>query len=230
MLDPHGEQDLPDVGIINVNILDECLLGLRKILEDDTEQFHRDLLVGPDITNEFIERHLTKIEIYHEVLSIETSNQTIASVATAFLKTEERKLIEMLSSTFIMAAMLESRRLEAEGRPKLGTPSNGGSLLNKLNLRNKSFIVENYEADYMYLITLSRNLLHRVSDVSTAVELTSKALSVLTDTLPHIRNDISSAFNLILIYFEQCISVLSRLIAADSTSLLSLLDYFLSDA
>lgn len=38
---PDGEAD---VGFININILDECLLGIRRILEEDIEWFHKEIL------------------------------------------------------------------------------------------------------------------------------------------------------------------------------------------
>ena len=104
----------------------------------------------------------------------------------------------------------------------------GGSLLNRLNLRVKPLVMDNFEIEYAYLINFSKCLLLRVNDVNTAIDLTSTALTTLSDTLPSLDKDIDNSFNLVLSYYEQYINILVKLISNDSKAHL-ILDYFLSD-
>lgn len=160
--------------------------------------------------DEFIKRHLTKIEIYYEVLSIETSN--MSTVITPFLKTEERKLIELLVATFLMASLLEARKEDPADPRGVGA----SLLVNRLNLRAKSPFLENYEVEYSFLVNFLKTLLHRVSDVSAAIELTARGLETLNRTLPLMDKDIDSSLNLTLIYFEQFVSVMVKLVSSES--------------
>lgn len=88
--------------------------------------------------------------------------------------------------------------------------------------------MDNFEIEYAYLINFSKCLLLRVNDVNTAIDLTSTALTTLSDTLPSLDKDIDNSFNLVLSYYEQYINILVKLISNDSKAHL-ILDYFLSD-
>ena len=122
-----------------------------------------------------------------------------------------------------MAALMEARIREPENKnSRRNLQSTGGSLLNRLNLKVKPLIMDNFEIDYAYLINFSKCLLMRVNDVNTAVDLASSALTTLSDTLPQLDKDIDSSFNLVLSYYEQYINILVRLISNDSKLDLSL--------
>ena len=85
-------------------------------------------------------------------------------------------------------------------------------MLNRLNLKVKPLIMDNFEIDYAYLMNFSKCLLMRVNDVNTAIDLASTALTTLSDTLPMLDKDIDCSFNLVLSYYEQYINVLAKLI------------------